>query len=74
MTGKYRISIVSPPDRENLVAEIFFGEFQWAEVSHEKNDFEIEFYPRPDHAFWQLSFVDAISSLAEAQQRLKDIG
>lgn len=48
MTDKYRICISSPPDRNNLVAEIFFGYIQWAEINTEQKNVQIEFYPRPD--------------------------
>lgn len=35
MKDKHRICISSPPDREKLVAEIFFGDTQWAELNQE---------------------------------------
>jgi hypothetical protein len=46
--NKYRICLSSPPNRSKLVAEIFFGNVQWAEINQEKNALEVEFYPRPD--------------------------
>jgi len=42
----YRIGISS--DREKLVAEIFFGDTQWAEVNQEREIVEVEFYIRLD--------------------------
>lgn len=32
---KFRINIASPPDREYLVAEIFYDNMYWAEISQE---------------------------------------
>ena len=35
MATSYRICLSSPPDREKLVAEIFVGDVQWAEINQE---------------------------------------
>jgi hypothetical protein len=70
MTYKHRICISSPPDRENLVAEIFFGDTQWAEINQESETIAVEFYPRPDGQPWQIDYQDAISALEEARRRL----
>lgn len=70
MKDKYRICISSPPDREKLVAEIFFGDAQWAEINQEREALEVEFYPRPDGEPWQLDYQDALSALDEAKRRL----
>ena len=70
METAWRISIASPPDREHLVAEIFFGYAQWAEINQEGNVPEIEFYPRPDGKPWRLSLEDALAAIKEARTRL----
>jgi hypothetical protein len=70
MKDKYRICISSPPDRKKLVAEIFFGNVQWAEMNQERGDFEIEFYPRVDGTPWRIDFSSVISALNEAKKRL----
>lgn len=70
MPTPFRICISSPPDREKLVAEIFFGDMQWAEINQEKDILEIEFYPRPDSKPWQASYVDAVKALDDAKKRL----
>jgi hypothetical protein len=70
MPGNYRICISSPPDREKLVAEIFFGENQWAEINQEQGPLAAEFYPRPDGEPWRIECQDALAALAEAQRRL----
>lgn len=67
---EHRICISSPPDREKLVAEIFFGDIQWAELNHEFEDIEIEFYPRPDGQPWRISLFKAINALEGAKIRL----
>jgi hypothetical protein len=70
MSNNYRIWISSPPHREKLVAEIFFGNIQWAEVFQENEDLEVEFYARPDGQDWKVEFIDAVNALNEAKRRL----
>lgn len=38
------IQVVSVPDRDNLVAELWLGDVQVAEVSSELGHFEVEVY------------------------------
>lgn len=70
MADTFRICISSPPDRDKLVAEIFFGDVQWAEINQEEDTLQIEFYPRPDGQPWRISFVDAVTALEHAKQRM----
>ena len=70
MKDKHRICISSPPDREKLVAEIFFGDTQWAEINQERDALEVEIYPRPDGEAWRIDYQDAINALDEANRRL----
>ena len=70
MKTGHRISISSPPDREKLVAEIFFGDVQWAEINQERDALELEFYPRPDGEPWRINYTDALDALNEAKRRL----
>ncbi len=70
MKDTNRICISSPPDREKLVAEIFFGDVQWAEINQERDALEVEFYPRPDGEAWRIDYQDAIKALDEAKRRL----
>ena len=70
---RHRICISSPPDREKLVAEIFFDNLQWAEINQERNSFEIEFYPRNDGEPWRIDFQCAIAVLNEAKDKLAGI-
>jgi hypothetical protein len=67
---KYRICISSPPDRNELVAEIFFEEFQWVEINQESGMMEVEFYSRPDGQPWKIDFSTVIDVLHEAKQKL----
>ena len=66
----YEVCISSPPDRELLVAEIFFGHVQWAEINQEEGVLRVEFYPRPDGRPWIILYSEAVLALSEAKQRL----
>lgn len=70
MQDLHKICISSPSDRSNVVAEIFFGNVQWAEINQEHNTLEIEFYPRPDGQPWRIDFNSAIKALTEAKSKL----
>ena len=65
-----RVVIASPPDRNSLVAEVFFGDIQWAELREEGGQVLVEFYPRPDGKPCLAEFDVAIQALEEANARL----
>lgn len=72
MGKTYRICISSPPDRSKLVAEIFFGHIQWAEINQESSELSVEFYCRPDGEPWSLSLSSVTAALEEAKRELID--
>jgi hypothetical protein len=67
---KFRITIASLPDRENLVAEILYDGVQWAEISQESDDLIVQFYSHPSKKYWEFSMNDALSALEIAKARL----
>ena len=69
-----RISISSPPDREHLVAEIFIGDVQWAEINQEGEELEVEIYPRRDGEPWRFAFTEMMAMLNDASRRLLSRG
>lgn len=71
MNPKSRICISSPPDREKLVAEIFFDEEQWGELNQEQGLLILEIYPRRDGKPWVLEPEVVVSALREAEERLR---
>lgn len=70
--GKMHISIASPPDREKVVAEIFFGHELWAEVNSEGDKVTLEIYPQRTGEPWTFSYDDAVAAIHEARRRLVD--
>jgi len=71
MKVNHNISISSPPDREKLVAEIFWGNDQWAEINQERENLEVEFYPRTDGSPWRINYDDALKALEQAKEKLE---
>ena len=67
---KVRITLSSLPDRENLVAEIFFDGVQFAEISNENNQFLIQFYPHPRKDCWELPFNKVLEVIKNAKLKL----
>ena len=66
----FYITVASLPDREHLVAEIFYKEFQWVEISQECEELIIQFYPHPRQSYWEFSYEEAIKILEEAKNKL----
>lgn len=68
---KTEVVIASPPDRELLVAEIFFLSEQFAEINQEGTELEIEIYPRRDGSPWTLTYFEVMTALEKARVRLQ---
>jgi hypothetical protein len=70
MKDSFRVGISSPPDREKLVAEIIFGDEQWAEINQEQAELQVQFYARQSGEPWMFNLSDAMTALEKARQRL----
>ncbi|MGH2543806.1 MAG: hypothetical protein ACRDIB_13465 [Ardenticatenaceae bacterium] len=64
------ISIVSLPDKDELVAELYQDDDLWAEISQEKGHFEIEIYPCPNGGPWGFALDEVIYLLSHAKREL----
>ncbi len=71
---KFRITVASLPDREQLVAEIFYEGVQWAEISQEANELIVQFYSHPRQAYWEFPLEKALEVLEQAKKKLVDLG
>ena len=72
--NKFRITIASLPDRDNLVAEISYDGFQFAEISQETGEFMIQFYRHPKKKYWEFSYDQILKIIEKAKKRLVEIG
>ncbi|WP_316357031.1 hypothetical protein [Candidatus Neptunichlamydia sp. REUL1] len=67
----FEITIASLPDRENLVAEIFYKNVEWIEISAEiPNQFVVVFCNNDKGDYWEFPYEEAMKVLQEAKNRL----
>lgn len=64
------IELISPADREHLVASVTWQNEEWAEIIAEGGTVVLELYPRSGADAWSFDFDDAIEVLAQAKSRL----
>jgi hypothetical protein len=70
----FRITVNSLPDRENLVAEIYYRHYQVAEISQETNKLIIQIYSYKDNDCWEFSLEKFQKVIEEAKQKLIAVG
>ena len=66
----FRIIIASLPDRERVVAEIWYDNIQWIEISQETDQLIIEFYSYPMKKYWEFSYNETYKYLKRARNKL----
>ncbi|MBD3842883.1 MAG: hypothetical protein IE909_13565 [Campylobacterales bacterium] len=66
---KLRVEIASPPDREELVAEIWNGNQMIAEINQESGDLELEVYTTENSVLFD--YESFLIALIEAKEKLK---
>jgi hypothetical protein len=70
---KLTLQVTSPPDRENVVVEIWYDNQQWGEVSCETGEFRLETYPKPDpesRHIWTIELDELMAALEKAKSLL----
>ena len=70
----FEITIASLPHREELVAEIYYENQQWVEISQETGKLIIQFYPHPKQKYWEFSLEEAMQVLEQAKNKLLGLG
>ena len=71
--NKFDITMASLPHRENLVAEIFYENVQWVEISNDTEDIIIQFYSHPRKGYWEFPLDEALNILERAKKRFLDM-
>ncbi|QVL56903.1 MAG: hypothetical protein KFB93_05825 [Simkaniaceae bacterium] len=67
----FRVTVLSVPDRENLIAEISYKGKGWVEISAEvPNEFVVAFCNKEGSTYWEFSYEEAMEVLQEAKNRL----
>ena len=70
----FEITVVSLPHREELVAEIYYQNQQWVEISQETGELIIQFYPHPRQKYWEFPLEQALQALEQAKKKMLDLG
>ena len=66
-----KVLISSPPDRDAVVAEIYFDNYQYAELRQEGDVIVCELYPCPtNNGVWNINLNDLQHSLKMGMQKL----
>jgi len=62
------VTIASVPDREKLVAELWYEQELWGEISQDTGELVLEIYPNSN--FRQLKCEDLIHAVQQAENQL----
>jgi len=65
------IEIASVPDRDELVAEVWAGRDQFAELRKEGDGLVLQVFSPPQGGAWDLAFEQVLKALATARDRLE---
>ncbi len=72
----FRIVVASLPDREEVVSELYYKNYQWVEISQEEGEEKlvVQFYSHPQKEPWVFPFDEALEALQMAKERLLKMG
>lgn len=65
----FKVEIASVPDRDDLVAEVWYGDDLVAELRHEASSVHIQIYSSPTGK-WDMRLADFVRVLEKARDRL----
>jgi len=71
---KFEITIGSLPNKDNLVADIFYDRFQVAEITNENNEFLIQLFFYENKDCWTFLLEDFQKVIEDAKRRLIEVG
>lgn len=72
--NKFEIIIVSLPEKERLVAEIYYDNMYWVQISQETDELIIQFYAHPTQKYWEFPLDEALGALQQAKKRFLGMG
>jgi len=70
----FSITVNSLPDRENLVAEIYYKNYQVAEISQETDESIIQIYSYKEKDCWEFLLEEFQKVIEEAKKKLLAVG
>jgi hypothetical protein len=68
--GNFEIMISSLPHRERPVAEIYYNNMYWVQISQETDDLMIHFYSHPTEKCWDFQVDEALEVIEKAKTKL----
>ena len=68
--GNFEIMISSLPHKEHPVAEIYYNNMYWIQISQETDDFVVHFYSHPNEKCWEFPLDEALEVIEAAKKRL----
>ena len=76
LSDRFRVTVSSLPDREELVAEVFYDHEQWVEISQELGQERpiIQFYSPLVKECWEFPLEDALEALELARKKFLGMG
>jgi len=76
LSEKFRITVASLPDREELVVEINYNHEQWVEISQEPGQERpiIQFYTSINKEYWEFPLDEALEALDLAKKKFLGLG
>ena len=68
--NKFEILIVTLPNRERPVAEMYYNNMYWVQISQEIDDLLIQFYAHPNKKCWEFQIDEALEVIEKAKKKL----
>lgn len=69
----FKVELVSVPDRDDRVAEVWLGQSLLAELRHEGGQVRVQLYPASSGQAWDLCLADLNKCFIEASGRLTNM-
>ena len=66
----FRVELASVPDRDDVVAEVWFDGELFAELRHDTGVVRLQLYDAPSGGRWDLPHDDVVAALRNARERL----
>ncbi len=69
-TAPMNVIIARTPNSKQLIAQLWYENEQWGEISQQQGEFKLEIYSKPNGRSWQLKYEQALKVIQEAKDKL----